>query len=262
MLIDADGRHLRTLVRQPDLSYLAWSPDGTSLAYTAAGDVWRIGLGDPQPVRLTSDGACVATQPSWSPDGTLIAYIRTGRSVYSCHGVWLMNADGSASRALQPTGTRPTFSPDGSEIALSLGDALVVDLNGQTVVPGRGGYPAWSPHGSYLALTSTSKGLLLYDLQRRSERLRSPRIRWKAAWSPGGKYIAGGARGGAVAFVRARDGSHFTTLPHSTILGGTPSWSPTGLIAYVHAGATPHYFCGIDLSNAAGTRITRLTSTC
>lgn len=68
--------------------------------------------------------------------------------------------------------------------------------------------------------------------------------------------IAGGYRT-RLALVRAKDGSGFRTLPASNVEGGTPSWSPTGLVAYVHTG-----WCGIDVAREDGTHPRRLTRIC
>src|SRR5213596_1426911 len=101
MLVGADGRGLRALV-DVWAGGLAWSPDSQSLAYAAAGDVWRIDLVTGAIARLTS-GAPGAWQPAWSPDGALIAYTRFERC-YRCTGIWVMNADGTEQREISFSG--------------------------------------------------------------------------------------------------------------------------------------------------------------
>jgi hypothetical protein len=58
---------------------------------------------------------------------------------------------------------RPTFSPDGTELALSLADDFVIDVYGNVVLHGSGAYTTWSPHGSYIAYTDG--GLWIRNLQ-------------------------------------------------------------------------------------------------
>src|SRR2546423_134130 len=67
MVVGADGRGLRALV-DVWAGGLTWSPDARSLAYAAAGDIWRIDVSTGPIVRLTNDAAR-AWQPAWSPDG-------------------------------------------------------------------------------------------------------------------------------------------------------------------------------------------------
>jgi Tol biopolymer transport system component len=259
MLIDANGAHLRELATVAAPNYLDWSPDGASLVYSAAREIYRLGLANPTPVQLTHEDPATndeSWQPSWSPDGRLIVFDRLERC-FRCTGVWVMNADGSNQREVVQDGRRPVFSPDGTKIAISLSesDRLVVDLNGNAVARGSGAYAVWSPKGRYVAWAGGS--LHTYNLATHRQRLVTKLITQKPAWSPNGTYIAGGGRGGVVAVVRAADGSHYTKLPASTILAGVPTWAPNGTVAYVHSGS-----CGIDLAHPDGTHFRRLTRAC
>jgi Tol biopolymer transport system component len=80
------------------------SPDGSRLAFTAAGRIWVMDLPDGRPRRLTSDsGAVFEYAPSWSPDGRRIAYA----TVDETGGGHVMSipADGGHSRdEAQPRG--------------------------------------------------------------------------------------------------------------------------------------------------------------
>ena len=78
-LIDRDGTQRRTLVPGVLAAHLAWSPDGSSLAYDSGESIWRVDLATATPVRLTTDDPSQGVeswQPSWSPDGQTIAYSR------------------------------------------------------------------------------------------------------------------------------------------------------------------------------------------
>jgi Tol biopolymer transport system component len=253
MLVGSDGRGLRALVHVWGAT-LAWSPDSRWLAYTAAGDIWRLEVATGAIERLTADGPG-NYQPSWSPGGDLIAYARF-EGCYRCSDIWVMNADGSGKRKLAPTGRRPVFSPDGTRVAISSAPVLAVDLTGATAVPGSGAYVTWSPRGTYIAYTSN--GLWIENLETGVLRPVSKYLGQKPAWSPDGKVIAGGAGlSQSLALVRARDGSHFPRLRGSNIDGGVPSWSPQGLVVFTH-----EHGCGIDLAREDGTHIRRLTRTC
>ena len=237
--------------------HLAWSPDGTSLAYDTDTSIWRVDLATATPVRLTTDDPThdvESWQPSWSPDGNTIAYSRF-QTCFRCTAIWLINSDGTSPRQIYDTfqARRPTFSPDGTRLALSLANDLVIDLDGNSIVAGGGAYTIWSPHGTYVAYTGG--GLWIRNLDTGTVRRLTPRIGAQIAWSPDAKWIAGGLRR-SVALVHARDGSHLTKLPASDINGGAPSFSH-GLVVYTHTGE-----CGIDIAREDGTNARRLTRAC
>jgi Tol biopolymer transport system component len=259
-LVDANGSHRRVLVPRVLSQHLAWSPDGTSLAYDTDTSIWRVDLATATPVRLTTDDPTQdveSWQPDWSPDGTTIAYSRF-QTCFRCTAIWLMNSDGTSPRQIYDDGSfqarRPTFSHDGTRLALSLANDLVIDLDGNSIVAGGGAYTIWSPHGTYVAYTG-SGGLWIRNLLTGTVRRLTRRIGAQIAWSPDAKWIAGGLRR-SVALVHARDGSHLTKLPASDINGGAPSFSH-GLVAYTHTGE-----CGIDIAREDGTNPRRLTRAC
>ena len=259
-LVDRDGSNRRTLVRRVSAQHLAWSPDGRSLAYDdGESSIWRVDLGTRTPVRLTTDDPSQLVeswQPAWSPDGRTIAYSRF-QTCFRCTAIWLMNSDGTSPRQIYDDGSfqarRPMFSPDGTRLALSLANDLVIDLDGNSIVAEGGAYTIWSPHGAYIAYSGN--GLWIHNLHTGNVRRLARRVGAQIAWSPDGKWIAGGLRG-SVALVRARDGSRLTKLPASDINGGTPSFS-RGLLVYAHSGE-----CGIDIARENGANPRRLTQTC
>ena len=104
---------------------IAWSPDGTRLAYKSGKDIYVVDLARKVPVNLTNAGANETNRlPSWSPDGARIAFVSQG-SGYS--DIYVMNADGS--NRVNLTGGQPgvensmdeapSWSPDGARIAFA-----------------------------------------------------------------------------------------------------------------------------------------------
>jgi Tol biopolymer transport system component len=258
MLIDADGRHLRTLASNVFAQHIGWSRDGHSLVYDANPNIWRIDLADPTPYKLTDESTDVSTtdeswQPAWSPDGTQIAYGRFERC-FRCTGIWVMNADGSNKHEVIQDGRRPQWSPDGTKLAFSGGSVLVTDLQGDHLVEGRGNYAVWSPHGTYVAYTGA--GLYLHNMRTGGTRRLSAYVGAKPAWAPDGAVLAAGS-GKHVVLLRARNGRIFARFPNSNIDGGYPTWSPERIVAYVEQDN-----CGIDIAREDGTHIRRLTHAC
>jgi Tol biopolymer transport system component len=153
----------------------AWSPDGKEIAFARI----PAGANDIRQARLFVAGADGSDarplgpsgiSPEWSPDGTRIAFVsfadNNGRS---CAGecipageIYVVNADGTGLTRLTRSKVddeRPTWSPDGTQIAFASG----TELGGRghppwlVVMPATGGRltrigrlsgvrdPAWSP---------------------------------------------------------------------------------------------------------------------
>jgi Tol biopolymer transport system component len=186
-VMDADGSNLRRLTKSPaDDMTPSWAPDGSQILFTNAGgepldnngysstsEIYTVPATGGTPTRLT-DNRVDDSEASYSPDGTQIAFHREG-------GAWIMEADGSNTRALPLpgkccTGFTPVWSPDGTKIAFTRYDPAwrysglavvapyVVDLSsGEVSAVGHvemvtDNYaPQWLPSGD---------ALLVYGLER------------------------------------------------------------------------------------------------
>ena len=95
------------------------SPDGRTLVFDLAGDIYTLPITGGKAARLT-DGLPFDAQPRWSPDGKQIVYV-TDRD--GSDDVWIMDADGKNARQITRSDRTqflsPDFTPDGKYIVVS-----------------------------------------------------------------------------------------------------------------------------------------------
>jgi len=149
----------------PSAGEPAWSPDGTRLAYSAAGegdhtaDVFVANLDGSGRMNLTVGGAATAYgEPAWSRDGRRLAFVATIRAGFQDALFGYLVAKGDGSAAIQvgssPTIGGPSFSPDGRYLAFDGFEAVEVartDGRGQQQVAAGAGYPLFSPRRDRVA---------------------------------------------------------------------------------------------------------------
>ena len=120
----AEGQSPRLLTQGPGIqTQVAWSPDGTQLAYAAGQgpesyDIYSIRADGTHQRQLTSNHANDFL-PAWSPDGVWIAW---SSNISGDYEIWIMRADGSQPRQVTHSpglDTHPTWSPDGRHIAFA-----------------------------------------------------------------------------------------------------------------------------------------------
>ena len=128
-VMNADGSGVRVVIDQEfgHVHDLAWSPDGSRLAFQAAGGgpvriehVWIVGVDGSGLTDVSQGESAWEAAPRWSPTGRQLAFESPG-------GIWVINADGSGLRQVAlPGRSASVWSPDGSRIAYLDEDSLYV----------------------------------------------------------------------------------------------------------------------------------------
>ena len=255
------GRTQLTHVAGGDMTGLAWSPDGTRIAFAHTEPATletRLAVinadGSGMQVLAGSVNEHFAT-PSWSPDGTRLTFVR-GESERSLLSV--VNADGTGLRTLRRIaldsneGGLPRWSPDGRRIAYV--DARRDDFHVYTIGPDGTGRrrvgdrgcvlgPDWRPDGRRLACVGVVRragkprlGINIVGLDGRIRRslpaAGGPRVRVDApTWSPDGRRLTylGERHGHPALYVVGADGraNRLLTARPAVLAPVYPvSWSP------------------------------------
>lgn len=153
VVADSDGTARRAIATGYDPS---WSPSGDQIAYNSKdGGVWIINADGTGNRYIPRTRGVLAGRPAWSPDGTQLAH------AYGEEGLVVQRADGTGAQRVIASGSSPTWSPRGDEIAYVHETYERVELR-VARIDGTGdrrllvanvsiGAPNWSPDGSKIA---------------------------------------------------------------------------------------------------------------
>ncbi len=153
-------RHWQGLGGYVEFVDLAWSPDGSLLAFVS--NASGIGLihADGSGYRLLRTGAHSRDRgPTWSADGKRIAY---ATRIASGPAVFAVDLDGADRTLVATPGNWPAWSPDGRTIAylapcgVRLATPQGTPLSGCIGVHGA---PVWSPDGRQIAMAIRGRGI-------------------------------------------------------------------------------------------------------
>ena len=229
IMADGSNEHVVFDAEVMRLDRIAWSPQGTKIAYqnpiVGERGIYVSNPDGSDPVRLT-DGVN-DSWPAWSPDGTMIVFssTRSDPSIEQCTpgdphefgcptDIYLMDADGSNVVRLTEDPAdefQPVWSPDGTRIAFarSLSDQIshpaifTMNPDGTDVrqvssaTEGSDFSPSWSPDGSRLIFAGIHDedwGIWMVDEDGTDEHQVLGGVgAWfviDAEWSPDGSLIA------------------------------------------------------------------------
>jgi len=208
--------------------YPSLSPDGKWIVYagdqSGNKDIYRRAVGYLNAIDLTKDTPEDDDQPAFSPDGERIAF----RSERDGGGIFVMGPTGEAVRRVTNLGYRPTWKPDGTELAFVTEDVplmpqnifgaselMVADVRSgklRSLNAGDAVLPSWSPHGYRIAYTKRLGTPTHDDIWTIPAEGGEPvavtndqPIDWSPAWSPDGRYLYFVSnRGGSMNLWRVR----------------------------------------------------------
>ena len=133
-VMDASGANQVAITNTPtiDEAFPAWSPDGTAIAFSRDGDIYKISPTGANLTRLTTSPD-TEFEPDWSPSSAQIVF-RQG--INADDELWKVNANGTGLTALAHSGSvpeeHPVWSPQGDKIAFIRGmfkDAEIYTMN-------------------------------------------------------------------------------------------------------------------------------------
>jgi Tol biopolymer transport system component len=243
-LMDADGSHQTRLIEAAEeisLTLPAWSPDGSTIAFTKTQgvrsgqfgevDVW-IANADGTGQRALADGEGMQWLPRWTPDGASVSYTQEVQG-----GPWMSTGPVGRDTGFGPLG--PGFDA-GSAAVRPDADLWRVSVNGTsaprpiTDAPGDDRSGSWSPTGDRVAFDATRDGnteiyVVNADGSNPVRLTTNPAEDWAPAWSPDGTRIAFASdrTGIGQVYVMAADGGDVIQLTDNADNLG-PSWSPDG----------------------------------
>lgn len=190
VISDSDGQNMQVALRsrEPIIS-LAWSPDGTRLAYVSfelgKAVVYVHTLATGRRITLANERGSNSA-PAWSADGKRLAVVLTRDGLSQ---IYLVNAEGGEPTRLTRSNaidTEPAFSADGRHIYFTSdrgGSAQIyrVSVNGgepvrMTYAGAFNGRPQLSPDGKFMAFITGREKLFkvaLMDLASQQETLLS-----------------------------------------------------------------------------------------
>lgn len=160
--------HVQATSSRPNL---AWSPDGTQIAFMAHGaegiDIYLAST-DGSGIAPLVEGPADDLFPVWSPDGSQIAF--TSKQGGRFLNIYIVGLDGGEPvpvTNLQGDSQYAAWSPDGSQIAFSARvgenvDVYLINANGRnlrrlTYLPGEERAPSWSSDGSRIAFVGVQR---------------------------------------------------------------------------------------------------------
>jgi Tol biopolymer transport system component/polyisoprenoid-binding protein YceI len=265
-----------------DESGIAWSPDGSKIAFVSGAELMSARNAEIYVVDLEAlaPGAVPARLtnnqigdyfPAWSPDGSKIAFVsERDRNT----DIYVMNADGSAPTRLTRNAwrdSRPVWSPDGTRIAFVSGDErtdiYMINADGSGQVKLTDSFvadqdPVWSPDSSRIAFVSGDMNTEIHVINAGGSENRqltsASGLDVSPVWSPDGNMIAFRSHrdGNSEIYLMNADGSGQVNLTNHPADDEFPAWSPNGsTIAFAsdRDGAFDLY-----LMNANGSSVARL----
>jgi len=225
----------------------AWSPDGRTIAYQAARDLWAVSVADARATLLTNADAA-DTEPVWSADGRFV-YFSSNRE--GARALWRAPAAGGPAVRLtggQGPERQPSLSRDGTRLVYSTFvndlDVVIRDLTSgkeqRLASDGNESSPVFAPDGRSVAFVSTRwigrYDVWLQPIDANGARGDARRLTdqegsvSQPAFSPDGRWIAyhrtlNGQRDIWVVPTSGASPVQFTADPGIDV---EPDWSPDG----------------------------------